>query len=97
MTILLLNQFFWPDSAATSQLLTELAHGLTERGHDVHAICAQPGYAPEDGADPPRVRIHRIRTSKFMRGTAGRIASYAFFFLGAAWKGLSVLRRRTGS
>ncbi len=28
MRILLLNQFFWPDSAATSQFLTDLARGL---------------------------------------------------------------------
>jgi hypothetical protein len=61
MRILLLNQFFWPDSAATSQLLTDLARGLKERGHDVHAICGGGGYATADGsADDPRVTIHRV-------------------------------------
>ena len=28
MKVLLLNQFFYPDSAATSQLLTDLARGM---------------------------------------------------------------------
>jgi len=90
MTILLLNQFFWPDSAATSQLLTDLARGLTERGHSVHVICAQSGYAIEDNTEPPPVQIHRIAAAPFLRGIVGRVASYSSFFLGALWQGLRV-------
>ncbi len=92
MTILLLNQFFWPDSAATSQLLTDLARGLAERGHHVHAICVHSGYAPEDRTDPPAVHIHRTKAAPFLRGIVGRVASYASFFLGAVWQGLRVPR-----
>jgi hypothetical protein len=39
MRILLLNQFFYPDSAATSQLLTDLARCLAAQGHSVRVIC----------------------------------------------------------
>src|SRR5262249_31744704 len=38
MNILLLNQFFYPDSAATSQLLTDLARDLVSQGHSVRVI-----------------------------------------------------------
>ncbi len=92
MTILLINQFFWPDSAATSQLLTDLARGLADCGHKVHAISMQASYAPADDAEPPAVDIHRIRAVPFVRGAAGRMASYASFFLGAAWRGMRVPR-----
>ncbi|MBV8477426.1 MAG: hypothetical protein JOZ36_12225 [Acidobacteria bacterium] len=92
MTILLLNQFFWPDSAATSQLLTDLARGLAERGHYVHAVSVEAGYAPADQADPPPVYIHRINALPFVRGCLGRVASYASFFIGAACQGLRVPR-----
>jgi colanic acid biosynthesis glycosyl transferase WcaI len=92
MTILLINQFFWPDSAATSQLLTDLAIGLMERGHKVHVICAQGGYAPDHIGEPPAVDVHRIKCLRFVRGSLGRLGSYASFFLGTSWRSLRVPR-----
>ena len=41
MRILLLNQFFHPDPAATSQLLSDLARGLAAEGHTVRVICGR--------------------------------------------------------
>jgi hypothetical protein len=35
MKILLINQFFYPDEAATSQFLTDLAVELSDRGHSI--------------------------------------------------------------
>jgi colanic acid biosynthesis glycosyl transferase WcaI len=90
--VLLLNQFFWPDSAATSQLLTDVARGLVDRGHEVTVICAGGGYAPEDFANAPAVRIHRVNALPFVRGPLGRILSYASFFLTAAFEGLRLQR-----
>ena len=93
MRILLLNQFFWPDSAATSQFLTDLARGLAERGHEVFAISAEGGgYALADLSDPPAVRIHRIRTTRFVHGSLGRVLSYGSFFAGCLFKGLTIAR-----
>lgn len=92
MRILLLNQFFWPDSAATSQLLTDVARELASRGHEVHAICSQSGYALEDSSNQPDVHIHRVRSLPFLRGAAGRLASYASFYLSSAWKTLRLPR-----
>jgi colanic acid biosynthesis glycosyl transferase WcaI len=87
--ILLLNQFFWPDVAATSQLLTDLARELGERGHDVEVICGSTGYAMAGVSAGPGVTIRRSRTIPFGRGKAGRILSYASFLTSAAWQGLT--------
>lgn len=92
MKILLLNQFFWPDSAATSQLLTDLARGLAEQGHTVYAISADGGYAVSAAGDPPPVQIHRVKALPFVRGKLGRVLSYLSFYLSAAVRGLTLPR-----
>lgn len=89
MKILLMNQFFWPDSAATSQLLTDLARDLALAGHQVEVICGGT-YAATAAEDAPDVTIHRVQTAKFSRGTLGRIVSYATFYLGAAFHALTM-------
>ena len=80
MKILLLNQFFWPDSSATSQLLTDLARGLVSRGHQVSVICADGSYAPSASDTPPAVRVQRVKALPFVRGRAGRMMSYLSFY-----------------
>ena len=93
MRIMLLNQFFWPDSAATSQFLTDLARGLAARGHQVFAISSEAGgYAPEDLSDPPSVKIHRVPTTRFVHGALGRLLSYGSFFLSCLGRGLTTER-----
>lgn len=44
MRILLLNQFYKPDTAATGQLLADLAEELAQRGHDVHVLWSMDVY-----------------------------------------------------
>jgi colanic acid biosynthesis glycosyl transferase WcaI len=90
MRILLLNQFFWPDAAATSQLLTDVARDLARQGHDVHAICAASSYASVSEEDPLPVTIYRVKASVFVRGRFGRILSYGSFYAGAAWRSLRI-------
>ncbi len=92
MKILLMNQFFWPDSAATSQFLTDLARGLTERGHEVHVICAASDYALADLSQPPACTVHRVKSAPFVRGSVGRVLSYASFFVMATLRALRVPR-----
>ncbi len=63
MKILLINQYFWPDVASTSQVLTDLAHHLTAAGHEVHALCSQGQYDPANApADDPRRAKSRANT-----------------------------------
>ena len=95
MRVLLLNQFFWPDSSATSQLLTDLARALAAEGHEVTAISADKGgyaVAAADG-NPPSVRIFRVKALPFARGTLGRILSYLSFYVSAATRGLLLPRQ----
>jgi len=88
MRILLLNQFFYPDSAATSQFLTDLARHLAAGGHPVRVICGRSSYADPDSMPPPPVHIVRTPDLPFKRGLLARILSYASFFSGALFHGL---------
>jgi colanic acid biosynthesis glycosyl transferase WcaI len=53
LRVLLLNQCFYPDVVSTAQHLTDLATGLTSRGHDVTVIASDRGY------DDPTARFKR--------------------------------------
>lgn len=44
MKILLVNQSFYPDHAATAQYLTDLAQGLARQGHQVSVLCARRAF-----------------------------------------------------
>ena len=37
MKLIFLNRFFYPDHSATSQILSDLAFALAERGHEVQS------------------------------------------------------------
>ncbi len=95
MKVLLLNQFFWPDSSATSQLLTDVARALVEKGHEVTAISSGAGgYVAADALDgAPPVRNLRVRGVGFGRGKVGRILSYGSFYLAAAWTSLRLKKQ----
>jgi glycosyltransferase involved in cell wall biosynthesis len=88
MTILILNQFFWPDTAATGQLLSDVADSLSENGENVEIICGSASYGVTMNAPKPRVSITRLRNAKFSRKVGGRLGSYLSFLGGALWHGL---------
>lgn len=89
MKILFLNQFFWPDSSATSQQLTDMAAGLAARGDQVTVLCGEGGYAAAAAAGAPEgVTIIRVKALPFARGTLGRILSYLSFYVSALARGL---------
>jgi len=86
--ILLLNQVFYPDVAATSQYLTELATALAQRGHDVTVVSNRRAYEPPETFFPARetwrgVRIFRVFSTRFGKGAKWRraadFASFIFF------------------
>lgn len=80
MKILLINQFFWPDGAATSQQMTDLTTTLAARGHEVHVLCSQSGYAEATQTEHPPATIHRVHGLPFQRGKIGRVLSYVSFY-----------------
>ena len=97
MRLVILNQFFYPDHSATSQLMTDLAESLVARGFEVTALAGRGRYNGGGGL-PPReeyrgVRVERAWATGFGKArTAGRLADYLTFYLGAAWR-LLTLRR----
>jgi len=96
--IVLLNQYYAPDSAATAQILADLGAGLAREGHDVGAICCRraygdPGvtYLARESIDG--VRIERTWNTGFGRGSSlARVSDYLTFVVGATRRLL--LRRR---
>jgi putative colanic acid biosynthesis glycosyltransferase WcaI len=92
--VLLLNQYFWPDMAATAQLLADLAEDLAAAGWEVTALAGRGSYAPGRPGRLPAcetwngVAIRRVRCTDCGRlsrwGRLGRLADYATFFAAAA-------------
>ncbi len=90
MKILFVNQFYWPDMAATSQMMADLCQRLANKDHEIHVLCSRGQY--DDGSNhaklSPRsetrdhVHIHRVKATGFgKKNMLGRIADYLSFHL----------------
>jgi colanic acid biosynthesis glycosyl transferase WcaI len=88
MRILVINQYFHPDVASSSQLLTELCEDLATH-HEVTVVCGRPSYDPLEQIIS-RGLIHRDHhagvqvlrtwsTSFPRRFMAGRLSNYATY------------------
>ena len=98
MRVLLLNQTFYPDVAASAQYLKDLALGLIERGHQVTDVASQRAY------DDPGIRfskrdnwrgveIHRIAASGLGKGAKWKRAlDFGSFLTACALKLVSLPR-----
>src|SRR5262249_11311588 len=91
MRLIILNQFFYPDHSATSQLMTELAESLVTRGLVVTALAGRGRYNGGDKLSPREefkgVRIERAWATSFgKRSAVGRVLDYLSFYVGASWK-----------
>ncbi len=98
MKILLLNQCFYPDIAATAQQLTDLAKGLVERGHDVTVVSSDRGYDNPTQRFPSRetwngINIIRISSLTLGKGSRWRrAATFASFLVNCSAKLLTLPR-----
>ncbi|WP_373481293.1 glycosyltransferase family 4 protein [Geminocystis sp.] len=84
--ILIVNQFFPPDYAATGQLIEELATAISKENIKVRVFSGQPGYAFDTNQAPRdekmgKVHVRRTRTAQMwpqrIRGKA--VNSFLFF------------------
>lgn len=85
MRLIFVNRFYWPETPATAQLLTDLAEGLAARGHDVTIITSAPAGKTNLRCETHRgVRIQRVRGTRWARvGLLGKAVDFASFYLGA--------------
>lgn len=88
-SVVFLNRFYWPDVAATGQMLADLAEDLAAAGWQVRVVTSQSRYA---GSGPPLashevhrgVTIRRVRSTSSAKGSLlGRLLDYASYLAGA--------------
>ena len=89
MRVIFINRFFHPDHSATSQMLSDLAFALAERGHKVDVVTSRQIYdAPKEKLPAQEsvggLAIHRVWTSHFGRQSLiGRTVDYVTFYVSA--------------
>lgn len=88
MRLLILNQFFYPDESATSQLMTDLAEDLVSLGLEVTVLCGRSGYTGGTASAAQEtyrgIQIVRVPSTGFERRSVVRRAlSYLSFYLAA--------------
>ena len=97
--ILFVNRFYDPDQSATSQLLTDLARGLSAEGFDVRVIASRQLYEDSSAHLEAKetlcgVEVHRVAATRFGRGgLPGRAMDYLSFYLACAVMLIKLLRR----
>ena len=89
MKVLLLNQYFPPDEAATAQMLGDLVESLCAHGMSCEVVTSNRSYANPARRYPRRgswrgARVRRIAMTGFgRRSKLGRLVDYATFLAGA--------------
>ncbi len=85
-SLLLVNQHYHPDVAASAQYTQDLAEYLVQAGYSVEVLCGRGHYVAGQLAVPLRdslngVSIRRVRTTWFGRGShLGRVLDYASYY-----------------
>jgi colanic acid biosynthesis glycosyl transferase WcaI len=88
--VVVLNRFFFPDHSATSQLATDLAVDLADRGFDVVAITSRQRYDDPSAQLARRetcagMEIRRVGSTQFGRQNfVGRTVDYLSFYVCAS-------------
>ncbi|MCC6212771.1 MAG: glycosyltransferase family 4 protein [Burkholderiales bacterium] len=97
--IVFVNRFFYPDFAPTGMHAADVAFDLAAAGREVHAVTSRLAYDGE-GKDYPAdetvrgVRVHRVWTTRFGRGSlGGRSLDYLSFYLSAFFALARMLKR----
>lgn len=88
--LLVVNQYYAPDVAASGQIAADLCEGLVKRGFEVHVVAGQPSYGgdvKEQPAEEVLNGVHVYRVAMRTRGRASmrsRIVGYWRFLRGGA-------------
>lgn len=92
MNVLILNQTFHPDVAATAQHMWDLARHLVARGHTVSAVTSRTVYGSTERFSKAHeiidgVRIHRVPQTAFgKKHNLGRMADFLSYYVSSLWQ-----------
>lgn len=97
MRVLVLSQHYWPEIAATAQLLSDLCEDLATNGHDVTVVCGQPSYRSSAVLPVSEQRngvwIRRVWSyTPAERTIPKRLAHYASYFASSLTVALTDIR-----
>lgn len=87
--LLLVNQYAFPDEAATAQMLGDLVEGLVAHGISCQVVASNRSYSDPARRYPPReswrgADVRRVPVTGFgRRSRAGRLLDYGTFLAGA--------------
>ena len=83
MKIVFCNRFFHPDTSATSQMLSDLAFHLADKGHEVHVVTSRAaGDAVQETLRG--VQVHRVAgATSGPHSLAARALAYVAYYRGA--------------
>jgi len=99
MRVVLINQTFYPDIAATAQHAHDLARYLVAEGHEVTAIASRSIYGEKGAVLPAEetvdgIRVVRVGASLFGKTSiAARLFDFGMFYLRAFWSALTLPRQ----
>lgn len=85
--VIFVNRVYWPSTAATAQLLTDLAEGLAVRGWPVEVIATGTGDTTRNG-----VTVHRTGAGSEHGGLISRARNYRRFLRAAGVKVAALAR-----
>ncbi len=98
MRVLMINQVFYPDVAATAQHGHDLARYLVSQGHQVTAIASRSLYGQKGAALPAKetvdgIEIRRVGRSFFGKSSIiARVADFVYFYIAATLRALFLPR-----
>ena len=98
LRVLMINQVFCPDVAATAQHAHDLSRSLVASGHEVSIIASRALYGQKGAALPAYeeidgIKVYRVGRSFFGKSSiVARLFDFAYFYFAAAVKAL-ILRR----
>lgn len=98
MTILLLNQYYAPDVAATAQIAADWSRAMAAQGHSVTVVTSRRSSNGTQSKFPSQevldgVRVIRVATTGFGKASRWRRATnFASFLLACAWRMLCLPR-----
>ncbi len=92
--VVFVNRVYWPDTAATAQLLTDLATHLAANGWRVTVITSTTSRAAAKSEVHDGVKIVRVATRRIQsHGVTAKAWAFATFYLGSLWAMARTVRR----